>query len=718
MMKSHTELVLPLNRAVQRVGRGRRAIETDFPFLEVSKLARLESYRKNIYRPAYYIHKWWARRTGATFRAILLGTLLPEGCSPLDLFYRANDFQGAVILDPFMGGGTTVGEALRLGAKVIGVDINPVSWFLVKKIVEPVSLSALDRTFLALEQAVGPRILRLYETTCPRCRSTAQAVYTYWVKLVPCQACGQPVPLRKSMILARHMSKPHTGLVTCPMCGHPYISSGLDRIQRCPACGQDFNPEKGYSSGPSYTCPTCSKDGRILEALSGQDEPPLHAMVAIHYLCPVCGKGYKRPDNQDLRAYEQIKEQFLQQRDKLLYPRAPIRPGYNTNQMINYHYHYWFQMFNERQLLGLSMLLEAILHLEDQNMRELMLLLFSSTLEFNNLFCSPKGLGTGAVRHLFAHHAFIPTKEPLEANLWGVARSSGGFSTLYRERLRRGKIWAKRPVERRLGAHGPVKVPIPGEQIEATLATSFEELTASPERRVLLLNRSSTDLSGIPTGSVDAVITDPPYFSNVMYSELADFFYVWLRLGLKEHYQEFAPESVSRENEAIVNPDHGKGLDYYRDILATVFRECHRVLKDDGLLVFTFHHGAPEAWDALAQALKAANFVIQRVWPVYAEMDVGVPILGKESVKFDAILVCRKGEAAVLELVEDHAELVESIKEAVQPIMEKLEEAFSLTEADRASLYQAMATMLHTQRRIRVLPSSLSAIEEMKAHGF
>mgnify|MGYP005844433763 CR=1 FL=1 len=350
--------------------RGRRAIEADFPILEVSRLAQLESYRKNIYRPAYYIHKWWARRTGATFRAILLGALLPEGYSPLEFFYQANTFDDVVILDPFMGGGTTIGEALRLGTRVIGVDVNPVSWFMVKKIVEPVSLRSLDRAYLFLEQTVGQEILRLYETTCPQCQGIAQAVYTHWVKLVPCRTCGQAVPLRKTMVLARHMSKAHTGLVTCPQCGHPYVSSTLDQTQRCPICDTAFDAHQGFSKGAGYTCPACGSCDKILEALRTQDEPPLHTMVAIHYLCPACGKGYKQPDAWDLAAYEHIKERFLEQRDKLLYPRTPIRSGYNTNQMINYHYHHWWQMFNERQLLGLSMLLETLLRIEDRNVME------------------------------------------------------------------------------------------------------------------------------------------------------------------------------------------------------------------------------------------------------------------------------------------------------------------------------------------------------------
>ena len=704
------QLALPLDRKAPRAANGRRSIETDFPVLEVSQLAQLESYRKNIYRPAYYIHKWWARRTGATFRAILLGTLLPEGYSPLEFFYQANTFDNVVILDPFMGGGTTIGEALRLGARVVGVDINPVSWFLVKKIVEPVSLHAMDRAFYTLEQTVGQKIVQLYETTCPQCQSTAQAVYTYWVKQVPCRTCGHAVPLRKSMVLARHMSKPHTGLVTCARCGHPYVSSTLDRIQHCPACNATFGPHQGFSRGANYTCPTCGSRGKILQALQEQEDPPQHTMIAIHYLCPSCGKGYKHPDARDLTAYERIKERFNACQEDLLYPRTPVRPGYNTNQMINYHYRFWWQMFNERQLLGLSMLLEAILKLEDRNVMELMLLLFSGTLEFNNMFCSPKGLGTGAVRHLFAHHAFIPAKEPLEANLWGVNRSSGGFSTLYRERLRRGKDYAKQPVERRVGEQGPVKVLIPGERVESALASSFEELITSRDRRVLLLNRSSTDLSGIPAQSVDAVITDPPYLDNVMYSELADFFYVWLRLVLKEHYAQFAAPSVRRGQEAIANPDHGKGVDSYQATLAAVFRECHRVLKDEGVLVFTFHHGAAEAWDAVAKALREAEFVIQRIWPVHAEMEVGVPILGKQSIKFDAILVCRKWEHAAIpsERIEDHKTLAECVETTAQSMIERLEGRFSLSEADRMSLFQAAAAMLYTQRRTDLPPSSVT----------
>ncbi len=704
-----TQLAFPWEPAIPRPRHGFRSIERDFPVLEISRLARIESYRKNIYRPAYYIHKWWARRTGVTFRAILLGTLLPEGYSPLDFLYQAHNFQDAVILDPFMGGGTTVGEAVRLRARVIGVDINPVAWFLVKKIVEPVSLHALDRAYRELEEKVSAEILRLYQTNCPACGGPAQAVYTYWVKVVPCQTCGEEVPLRKSMILARHASKPNTGLVTCPSCGHPYISTTLDRSQTCPLCHTIFEASRGLSRGAYYICPVCGTRDTILRAVRSAKEPPHHRMVALHTYCPTCGKRYKKPEASDLVHYERIVGRLENDRRRWLYPHEPIPQGFNTRQMLNYNYRFWFQMFNARQLIGLSTLLRAILALQDPNVRELMLLLFSGVLEFNNMFCSPKGLGTGAIRHIFAHHAFIPAKEPLEANLWGVARSSGGFSTLYRERLRRGKIYAHQPLERRLIGDSVVKVPIPGERLESSLAESFEELVTSPEKHVFLLNRSSTELPEIPDQSVDAVVTDPPYLDNVMYAELSDFFYVWLRLGLKDRYAQWQAPSSRRSEEAIRNAEQGKDTAFYQETLTAVFKECHRVLKKEGLLVFTFHHGAAEAWDALAQALKDAQFVIVRLWPVYAEMDVGVPVRGKRGLRFDTILVCRKNESASLHTLppREAPDLLQQVREIAEELVEKLAPAFTLTQEDLLSLRRGIAAMLFTQGKTVLLPSAV-----------
>jgi len=177
---------------------------------------------------------------------------------------------------------------------------------------------------------------------------------------------------------------------------------------------------------------------------------------------------------------------------------------------LNHNYEYWYELFNERQLLCLDILLRAIIELKDENVREFMITLFSSCLEFNNMFCSYKGTSRvkpGAVRHIFSHHAFVLPREPLENNLWGVNNSSGSFSSLYRSRLRRGKEYCLAPMER-LVKDGRVvqKVRIKGEKIEGQLATSFVELQAGRKNALLLCQNS--EALDLPDKSVDAIIVE------------------------------------------------------------------------------------------------------------------------------------------------------------------------------------------------------------------
>src|SRR5579885_2016032 len=105
------------------------ALERSFPIVQVSELGEQESWRKEINRPIYHIHKWWATRLGSVFRAILLGALSAPHTDIWKIFYERQNLTGKIVLDPFMGSGTTLGEALKLGAKAIGSDINPISTF-------------------------------------------------------------------------------------------------------------------------------------------------------------------------------------------------------------------------------------------------------------------------------------------------------------------------------------------------------------------------------------------------------------------------------------------------------------------------------------------------------------------------------------------------------------------------------------------------------------
>src|ERR1035438_10415244 len=129
-----------------------------------------------------------------------------------------------------------------------------------------------------------------------------------------------------------------------------------------------------------------------------------------------------------------------------------IAPGYNTNQVLGYNYKKWHEMFNARQLLCLAYLADYIREINEPTLRELFTCLFSGALEFNNMFASYKGEGTGAVRHMFTHHILKPERTPIEANLWGTPKSSGAFSTLFRSRLLRAVEYRDAPFE--IGLNG------------------------------------------------------------------------------------------------------------------------------------------------------------------------------------------------------------------------------------------------------------------------
>jgi putative DNA methylase len=349
-------------------------------------------------------------------------------------------------------------------------------------------------------------------------------------------------------------------------------------------------------------------------------------------------------------------------------------------------------MFSPRQLRGLDLLFAAVRRVEDTPSRELLTLLASASLEFNSLFCGAKGLGTGAIRHVFAHHAFIPVKEPLEANLWGVHRSSGGYSTLFKERLLRGRSWADAPIERRFTRNKAEKVPIRGERLAGRPAERFEQLKGG-EADMLLLNQSSEALDQVPDGAIDLIITDPPFADSVMYSELSDYFYVWLRQALADDYENFAAPLVDDTREAVHNPGRGRDGLFYATVLGNVFAEASRKLKPYGKMAFTFHHGGESAWRHIEDALVFAGFVVERWWPVFAEMESGVPLRGKENNgHLDIVFVCGKtGE------IDGPAD-----QDSVEKMGRNLAERVTLVAADYRALLEAAKVQSSTWRRLRV----------------
>lgn len=643
------------------------ALECDFPLVEISQVAEQESWRKEINRPIYHIHKWWATRLGSVFRGIALGALSKPGTDTWAQFYKTHDLAGKVVLDPFMGSGTTLGEAVKLGAKAIGCDINPVSTFLVRQAFTPVSEAELRSAFDRLERDVAPEIRRYYQTRDPQTGELIQVLYYFWVKTVTTPE-GEVIPLLSRYVFSQdaYPKKKPRAQIVCPGCWgvleDRYDATGL----HCQYCGHEFNPQEGPAAGQYVT----SKGGhryRIKELLPKDGTPPAHRMYAMMALRADGTKVYLPVRDEDLALYEEARERLAT--EALPLPETSVRPGHNTDQARGYNYTQWREFFNARQLLCLGLLLREILTIDDLSIQEQMLCLFSSTLEFNNLFCSFKGEGTGAVRHMFSNHILKPERTPLENSVWGTDKSSGTFSTLFESRLLRAKRYLDEPFEIALdhdedGNRVGSRKTVASHPIRARRVEAWPELEAA-DHGLLILNGDSSKLP-VPTGSVDAVVTDPPYFDFVHYSELSDFFFAWLSPVLRQRYPWMAREDSSDQGEV----QHKDPRVFARQ-LASVFTEACRVLKDDGVLAFSFHHSRAEGWAAIYEAINKAGLAVVAAHPVHAELRAASPkTAAKDPISLDAILVCRKKAFAL-----HQSPAIQQVRLAVDGLASRLQAA-------------------------------------------
>jgi adenine-specific DNA methylase len=276
-------------------------------------------------------------------------------------------------------------------------------------------------------------------------------------------------------------------------------------------------------------------------------------------------------------------------------------------------------MFAERQLLALSTLLQGIMTEKNETLKEMLLCAFSNTLEGNNLFVrnipSRRTPGGTAPAGVFARHDFQSKATACEQNVWGTVSGNNTFISRI-ESLGHGLSYAKTWSE-------------DGKQI-------IDPLPFKPKLTLSAIGAAEAiPQIGVP---ISHFVTDPPYGGNVNYAELSDFFYVWLRLGLKDVYQEFAPEFSPKANEIVENSTRGKTrMEFYKG-LSAVFAHVHSKVPDDGLLVFTFHHTDQEGtvWEGLLQSLCDTGFEIVAVYPIHAEREASLHLMDKENVSYDS----------------------------------------------------------------------------------
>jgi adenine-specific DNA methylase len=317
-------------------------LEVDFPILPINALSNLEG---NAGKPIYQMSKWWARRRSSVFRSLLIASAVEAPDDPTkaaklvwDHYYsnhqKAGRFKRLRVLDPFMGGGTTLVEGARLGFQMVGVDLNPVAWFVTRNELaasEPEQVRAL---FEHIEAEVKPRVQPLYTTTCPRGHKGRwyrriggqeaggqkrweempegfdpidlpteqrkgyrwegpEVIYTFWAKHGPCQArgCGHRTPIFRSPVIAEKKLTTYYIETTCPSCGHTF-NVELGQTRMAPGAERVV-----LDSEPSFT-ETTQEFAALLKAYDrGNAQEKIERIARLQELvddepglrCPRCG---------------------------------------------------------------------------------------------------------------------------------------------------------------------------------------------------------------------------------------------------------------------------------------------------------------------------------------------------------------------------------------------------------------------------------------------
>jgi adenine-specific DNA methylase len=607
------------------------------------------------------------------------------------------------VLDPTAGGGAIPFESVRLGCKTLANDINPVAVLIQKATYEwpakygrtlQQEFNRLSSRFLEL---AGPKFKGVY----PLEPEGVQVLGYLWARTMCCPYCSGKIPLSPNWKL----TPDGTGVKLLP-----HVGSGPgDLNRRCDFAIVTSSSEQslGTVKGGDATCPypDC---GRVIDgdqvrahAQAGSMGEQLFAVVFRKQVITGYTKVTKKkpaspkikwqrcyrapcPNDDNSAAIETAIADKLPEWEALdLVPNEAIglaNPKWDPRLYGVTHYR---QFFSPRQLLCHGISVEIFRELVNEessisgklsNVQRASLayvaIAIDRLVDWNSRQCTWE---TTKLRmaHTFAVHAF-----PVRWSFAEMAAAGAGS----------GYEWTFRQTSKCIGEL--IELISPGVDASSMMpgplfAQANKPSPAVTKAPAVIFCESGDSLGQVESSSIDAVVMDPPYYDNVMYAELSDFFYVWLKRTAGLLYPElFMAPLTDKENEAVANParHEGKkganalaGLDYQQK-MAEIFTECRRVLKDDGVLTLMFTHKATGAWDALTKGLIDAGFAITASWPINSESEGSLHIKDKSAANSTIFLVCRPRPAKKPEDgVKYWEDLEPLVKAAVRQRIEKFQ---------------------------------------------
>lgn len=672
----------------------KRLIEVNFPLPEVSAASISERGRSGHISS---LHTWWARRPLAASRATALAALLPDpgddvkrreilelvrDIAPWEvvskdtpqnlvllerarkLILNANDGNPPKVLDCFAGGGAIPLEALRLGCETYAVDYNPVAVLILKCVLEfPMRFGKLvpssnapkyglparsERDSLGLEkrEKINPLAeavkywgrwmlegaRKKLEPFYPKDKDGGIPVGYIWAHTLPCQnaECGAVIPLMRSLWLANRGDEKVAFQL------HPNkISKQIEgKIEK--GSQIRFDPEQGTVKGGSVDCPICpasigEKDARLLfqKAKAGQ------RMMVVVLRHPNSTENLFRPASmQDYATYQSAERELLAMQESLgadwqlsPIPDEPLtreRPSPNArglSALAPYRMQRWSDLFNLRQ--------------------QLTLVTFAHQLRLAYRQMLSKGADNAFAKAVATYLALALDKLAVRLCVLTRWRSDTRWYEAPFGRPALAMVWDFCEVN-------PLSESTDVWDVESTVRV-IEHLNRSTSALSTRAHAEHGNATHLPWAAnyFDAVLTDPPYYDNVPYSDLADFFYVWLKRAVGDLYPGlFSTPLTPKTGEIVWHQRHGgsyeAGKAFFEKEINAAFMEVDRVLKPNGIAVIVFAHKTTEAWEKVITALLKAGLYMTGSWPIHTEMQARLNAQETASLASSIYMICRK----------------------------------------------------------------------------
>lgn len=599
----------------------------------VARLAAREKQIQQHYRPVISVHKWFARRPGSLFRALTLAEFVD---APISATYSLGYDISGVCLDPFMGGGTPLLEASRVGLSVVGYDTNPMARWIVERELEDVDPDELASVGEAVARDVDEAVGRLYVTDCPKCGGEAPVRYFIWIRHHLCSDCGrQHALLAESQIVSPAMGRHPREVHVCPHCLAVQECRAGRRGCRCCSCGARF--DDGFVPGGVPRHCECGTPFKIPP--HDTVEEPRQKLVVVEYDCAKCATdrratrhSYKQADERDHQRLAEA-ETLAAAKPSEFWPTELIPRGHETARLLRWGYLRWVDLFTPRQLHGFGVLEARISSEPEGSVKRALQTIFSDLLRYQNVLCRYDRQALKPT-DIFAMHGFPVPRVSCEVALMGRRGvGSGGFRHCLAKYVR-AKRWCRSPYE----TSSVGRVETAPERIDAKLVRSSKAIAGG---RMAYLKRGSLKGGELAPESVDIVLTDPPYFANVQYAELMDFCYAWLRHLASARYLRL-PSAKTREDAVGSTQQQRVDLGEFAARLSGVFVAAADALKAGGPFCFTYHHNELRAYAPVVMACLDAGLVPTAVYACPSEMRASTHIHQRKASTVDTLFVLRK----------------------------------------------------------------------------